>query len=261
MPALLLPLTGALLIGLTLGLLGSGGAILTVPVLHFGLGWHEKQAVAGSLVVVGAVSLVALVPRAWRGQVRWSRALAFGGPGLLGTLLGASLSRFVPGRLQMGLFGLVVATAAVFMLRGAAARSAAGPARIRSPLRVGLDGLGVGLLTGLVGVGGGFLIVPALVLLGGLDLPVAMGTSLAIIAANSAAGLSRHLGVLAGLGLEIDWKTLGWFVALGSLGSLLGARWAQRLPAPILQRGFAGLLACLGLFILGEQLWSCLAGG
>jgi uncharacterized membrane protein YfcA len=258
MPALLLPLTGALLIGLTLGLLGSGGAILTVPVLHFGLGWQEKQAVAGSLVVVGAVSLVAMLPRARRGEVRWGRVLGFGGPGMLGTLLGASLSRFVPGGLQMALFGGVVAAAALFMLRNSLAEPRTTPRPARGPVQMALDGLLVGLLTGLVGVGGGFLIVPALVLLGGLELQVAMGTSLAIIAANSAAGLGRHLSLLSELGLELDWGTLGLFVALGALGSLFGARWAQRLPRETLQRAFAGLLLALSLFILGEQLLSAL---
>lgn len=256
MPALLLPLFGAALIGVTLGLLGSGGSIFTVPILHYGLGWPEKQAVAGSLFVVGSISLIALLPRIRARGVLWSTALQFGLPGLLGTFAGAYGSRWVPGALQMLLFAAVMAAAAYFMFRPAAASFAARPSR--APWRVGLDGFGVGAITGLVGVGGGFMIVPALVLLSGLDIHLAVGTSLSIIVANSSIGLWEHLRLLAERGIQLDWPILWLFVGIGSLGSLLGGRLAGRIPRALLQKGFAAVLVAMALLILGTQLHGCL---
>jgi uncharacterized protein len=251
MPALLLPLLGAALIGVTLGLLGSGGSIFTVPVLHYGLGWSAKQSVAGSLFVVGAISLIALLPRLTSHGVLWRTALGFGLPGLLGTFLGAYASRWIPGEVQMLVFACVLGAAAFFMARPApAAESERAP---RAAWKLGLDGFGVGTITGLVGVGGGFMIVPALVLLSGLDIHLAVGTSLLIIVANSSVGLYEHLRLLAERQIPLDWSVLWLIVGVGGLGSLLGGQLARHIPRRLLQRGFAFVLAAMAMVILGLQ--------
>lgn len=164
---------GAALIGLSLGLLGSGGSILTVPVLVYLVGEPEKIAIAESLAVVGGISLVGALPYALRRQVDWTSVVWFGIPGVVGTFLGAALSVYLSGAVQLLLFAAVMLLAAVMMFRSSpiageqGGEQMAGP---RSPLKVGLEGLVVGVVTGLVGVGGGFLIIPALVLLGGLPM-------------------------------------------------------------------------------------------
>ncbi|QDU66108.1 sulfite exporter TauE/SafE family protein [Engelhardtia mirabilis] len=243
---------GAAIVGISLGLLGSGGSIFTVPILHYGLGQPEKIAVAGSLFVVGTVSLVAALPQAAAGRVRWGTAALFGIPGMVGTVGGAALSRWVPGTVQLGLFALVMLAAAVFMFRSPPA--SAGPVARRARWKVVIDGLGVGVLTGLVGVGGGFLIVPALVLLGGLEMRAATSTSLVIIAFKSLAGFAEYQRVLDELDLELDWGTLGVFAALGVLGSLLGGRLSTRVPQTALRRGFAGMLVVMAVAILAVEL-------
>ena len=160
---------GALVVGLSLGLLGSGGSILTVPVLIFLVGEPEKVAIAESLAIVGGIALVGSLPFAVRKLIDWRSVAFFGVPGMAGAYLGALLSRYVSGGFQLALFALIMLVAAFFMFRPPAVpRSAA--AAPRRPWKIGLDGLVVGVLTGFVGVGGGFLIVPALVLLGGLSM-------------------------------------------------------------------------------------------
>lgn len=223
-----------------------------MPILHYGLGQPEKVAIAGSLFVVGTVSLVAAVPQALSGRVRWRVAALFGVPGMAGTFGGAALSRWVPGPLQLGLFALVMLLAAGFMFRSPRPRAAGAPGR--PAWKVGADGLGVGLLTGLVGVGGGFLIVPALVLLGGLEMHAAVGTSLAIIAAKSFAGFLGYGQVLRDLGLDLDWTVLGVFAGLGVAGSLLGGRLGARVPQVALRRTFSVVLVVMAVGIMVAEL-------
>jgi uncharacterized membrane protein YfcA len=184
---MLLAWVGALLIGVALGMLGSGGSILTVPILIYVVGEPEKLAIAESLAVVGLIALVGAVPYGLRRQIDWKGVIWFGLPGMAGTYLGAYLSQWLPGTWQLGLFALVMLLAAYFMFRPQ--KPSEHQLRKRSPFKIALEGLGVGVLTGLVGVGGGFLIVPALVLLGGLPMHLAVGTSLLIIALKSGAGL------------------------------------------------------------------------
>ncbi|MEO1086681.1 MAG: sulfite exporter TauE/SafE family protein, partial [Acidobacteriota bacterium] len=167
---------GALAIGLSLGALGSGGSILTVPVLVYLVGQDEKTAIAGSLFIVGAIATAGGAQFAVRRLVSWRSVVLFGLPGMAGTLAGAWLGGLVSGTVQLGVFAMVMLLAAGLMFRppvGDTAESAP-----RAGGRVALDGLAVGVLTGFVGVGGGFLIVPALVLLGGLSMHLAVGTSL-----------------------------------------------------------------------------------
>lgn len=247
-----LAIAGALLIGLSLGLLGSGGSILTVPILVYLLGQEEKLAIAGSLGIVGAISLFGAIPYAARREIAWRSLLFFGLPGIAGTWGGAFLSRYVSGSFQLLLFAGVMLLAAWFMLRPA--RSPAATPSKRRPHWIALDGLLVGLLTGLVGVGGGFLIVPALVLLGGLPMRLAVGTSLLLITLKSTAGFLQYLVQLAAQDRRLDWQVFVTFVGVGALGSLLGERLGGRLPQAVLRRLFGGLLLLVAAFMLWRQL-------
>lgn len=244
----LLAIAGALVIGLSLGLLGSGGSILTVPVLHYLLGQEEKIAIVGSLGIVAIISLVGAVPYARRREIAWRSLLWFGLPGIAGTWAGAWLSRFMSGTAQLLLFAIVMLLAAAVMLR--AERPQREPKRVRPPAAIAADGLLVGALTGLVGVGGGFLIVPALVQLGGLPMRRAVGTSLLLIALKSTAGFLQYLHMLTAAGRAFDWTVLAIFAAIGIVGSLLGERLGGRLPQPVLRRTFGGLLIVVAAFIL-----------
>jgi uncharacterized membrane protein YfcA len=240
---------GAALVGVSLGLLGSGGSIFTVPILHYALGQPEKVAVAGSLFVVGCVSLMTAIPQARAGRVDWRLAAAFGLPGVVGTWLGAAASRWVPGPVQLALFALVMLLAAGAMFM----RPKSGATTRRSAWKIAVDGLSVGILTGLVGVGGGFMIVPALVLLGGLPMHTAIGTSLVIIAAKSFSGFLGYLDVLEELQLELDWQVLWIFIALGILGSLIGARIGARVSQARLRRVFSAVLVVMAVSILAAE--------
>lgn len=249
---MLLALLGAVAIGLVLGLLGSGGSILTVPVLVYLAGHADKVAIAESLAIVGAIAAVGAVPYARQRLVDWPSVVWFGVPGIAGTYLGAALSRWVPGAVQLALFAVVMLLAAALMLRGGAPASDA-PHAPQARWKVVGEGLGVGVLTGLVGVGGGFLIVPALVLLAGLPMRVAVGTSLLIIAAKSAAGFWKYTDVLADAGLGVDWRLIAIFSAIGIAGSLAGNALSHRIPQAALKRGFAVFLVAMGVFILWRE--------
>ncbi len=260
---MILSLVGAILIGLSLGLLGSGGSIITVPVLVYLVGQPEKVAIAGALVIVGAISLVAALPWTLKRQVEWRSVLWFGGAGMVGTWFGSWLSHWVPGVVQLFLFALVMLVAAARMARPQA--PAVEPATRRRRGLIMLDGFAVGIMTGLLGVGGGFLIVPALVLLGGLPVHRAVGTSLWIIAINAFTGFVKHLSVLEQHGQHLDWRLIGLFIALGGCGAMIGNRLAGRIPQAGLRRVFAGFLVLMGGFIvwrtLPELLHSGIGGG
>jgi len=240
---------GGVVVGLSLGLLGSGGSILTVPVLVYLLGHTEKTAIAEALAIVGTIAAVGSLPYARARLVHWRSVVFFGGPGMIGTWLGAMASRFVPGTLQLTVFALVVVVAAWRMFQGRIP-DLPHDGRERSALKIAPEGLALGMLTGFVGVGGGFLIVPALVLLGKLPMRQAIGTSLVVIALNAATGFVKHLDVLANLGLEVDWHTIGAFAAVGTLASLAGHRIGGFLNQRQLRTGFASVLMILGFLIL-----------
>ncbi|NLE88456.1 MAG: sulfite exporter TauE/SafE family protein, partial [Myxococcales bacterium] len=191
----------ALPIGLSLGLLGGGGSILTVPLLVYVLGVEPKAAIATSLFVVGVTSLAALLPHARAGAVRWRTGLVFGGAGMVGAYLAGHLADAIPGRLLLILFAALMLVTAVAMLWSRAAPERKEMPRAELAVRKAvLDGLVVGALTGLVGAGGGFLVVPALAMFGGLPMRAAAATSLVVIAMKSFAGFSGYLGHQS-----IDW--------------------------------------------------------
>lgn len=244
---MLLAWLGALAIGISLGMLGSGGSVLTVPVLVYLVGQEEKVAIAGSLFVVGSIALAGSISYLRHRMIDWRSVAMFGIPGMAGTWLGALLAAWVSGEAQLLMFAGVMAVAGLLMLRPLPLAPA--DRRPRRPALIVLDGLFVGIVTGLVGVGGGFLIVPALVLLGGMAVHRAVATSLVIIAAKSFTGFAKYLDVLEGQGLQLDWRVLGIVTLLGIAGSFAGASAARRLPQAALRRGFAALVLVMAVII------------
>ncbi|MDQ2730226.1 MAG: sulfite exporter TauE/SafE family protein [Armatimonadota bacterium] len=267
---LLLPLFG-LLTGLSLGALGSGGSILALPAFLYAGGLPVKSAVATSLGVVGATSLIGALMASW--SCRQSRcegqevdvrvAVLFSAGGLLGSFGGARLAHFVPDQVQMLVFSAAVVAAAIGMVRRAlqttvlpSERNGQDTLSVSSiqnyrPWFVPLSGFGVGVLTGIIGVGGGFLIVPVLTLLARIPVKRAISTSLWVIAANSAAGVLGYIGHV-----PIAWSSAGAFLATGIVGMAVGqalARWAQ--PRG-LQIAFAIFLLVVGGFTVFKTLGS-----
>ena len=239
----------AAVVGLTLGLLGGGGSVLAVPIFVYVLGYGAKQAIAMSLAVVGITSLVASVGH-WRaGNVNLRVAATFGPLAMAGTYAGARLATLVSGTFQLGLFALVMIASAIFMLRGSSRRFAEALDPGRTPLGpLVAEALLVGVLTGLVGVGGGFLVVPALALLAKVPMRIAIGTSLVVIALNAGVGLVAYLGEV-----EVPWLFMGAFAAVAAAGALGGSRLARLVPQHALRRSFAALLIVLGTLILYEN--------
>ena len=256
-----LALLGALAIGVSLGLLGSGGSILTVPVLVYLVGQEEKTAIAGSLFIVGAIAAAGGLQFARKQMVDWRNVLLFGLPAMVGTYGGAFLGGLVSGLLQLMVFAWVMLLAAVLMFRPPKLKrgeSADEDGEIRDrgdrhAAKVIFDGLAVGVLTGFVGVGGGFLIVPALVLLGGLSMRLAVGTSLVIIALKSFTGFVKYIEVLHQLGLGLDWQVLLIISGVGVVGSFVGRAIGGKVPQQKLRRIFAGFLVIIGLLILWQS--------
>ncbi len=190
----------AVAVGISLGLLGGGGSILTVPLLTYVADLDAKQAIAMSLLVVGVTSTIGAIPHARADRVRWRVAVIFGLAAMTGAYGGGRLAHFIPGTVLLIAFAAIMIMAGIAMLRG---RKEAVETDRRLPvLKVLLLGVGVGVISGLVGAGGGFLLVPALALFAGLPMPTAVGTSLVVIAAQSYAGL-------AGI-LPLNTSTGGW---------------------------------------------------
>jgi uncharacterized membrane protein YfcA len=243
---------GAMAIGVSLGLLGSGGSILTVPVLVYLVGQDEKLAIAGSLAIVGSIALAASLPYLKKKQIDWRIVVLFGIPGMVGTYMGAWLATWVSGLVQLALFAVVMLIASWQMLKPASMDDR--PHEPRKVWKIGLDGLLVGVLTGLVGVGGGFLIVPALVLLGGLSMHRAVATSLIIIALKSFTGFWKYLDVLDQQGLVLDWNVIAVVTALGVVGSFAGSRIAGLVDQEKLKKVFGLFLIIMGIYILVRTL-------
>lgn len=240
---------GAALIGLSLGLLGSGGSILTVPVLVYLVGEPDKLAITESLAIVGSISLFGLLPYARKGLVDWRRFLWFGLPGMLGTVLGSTLSQHMSGAVQLTIFAVVMLLAAIMMFRPPARDT--GHAPEFKPLMTALQGVSVGVLTGVVGVGGGFLIIPALVLLGKLPMQYAVGTSLAVITLNSYSGFAKHVSQTQE---PLHWNLILMFAAIGIAGSFVGSRLGGKVSNTALRRGFAVFLVVMGAYVLGTNI-------
>jgi uncharacterized membrane protein YfcA len=249
--AVILVLALSLVIGLSLGVLGGGGSILTVPILVYVAGFGPKEAIAASLFVVGVTSAVSVVSHAHRGRVRWRTGLLFGAAGMAGAFAGGLLGGHIPGRILLIAFAVMMVATSIAMLRGRKKKDDGGAAPVKHELPLGrvlLDGAVVGLITGLVGAGGGFLVVPALALLGGLPMAAAVGTSLVVIAMKSFAGLAGYL-----TSVQLDWGLVLAVTAAAIGGTLIGSRIAGRIPEDALRKAFGWFVLAMGTFVLTQQ--------
>lgn len=252
---LVITLVLAVLVGVSLGLLGGGGSILTVPILSYVLGMEPRAAIASSLFIVGVTSVVSVLFHAKARRVRWKMGLIFGVAGMVGAFGGGLAGGLIPGGVLMVLFAAMMVATATAMIRGRERASNPEGGRGSPPLvRILLDGFLVGLATGLVGAGGGFLIVPALNLLGGLPMAVAVGTSLLVIAMKSFAGLGGYL-----VSVQLDWPIVIGFTAAAVAGSFVGTKLAGMVPERSLRKGFGYFVLAMGVFVLVQEVPPVLA--
>ncbi|MCX2731529.1 sulfite exporter TauE/SafE family protein [Saccharopolyspora sp. NFXS83] len=248
---MLLAVVFGAVIGLALGLLGAGGSILAVPALVYGVGQPLQMAIPTSLAVVALSSSGALLPRERRSAVRWPVALVFGAAGIPAAFGGAALGKLFPQRWLLLAFAALMVIVAVRMLRGGenhtgACRTQQGGINWRTCLpKSVLAGASVGVLTGLFGVGGGFIIVPALSLLLGLGAQQAVATSLVVVSINSGAGLAAHAGSIA----TIDYRVLLLFAGTSLVVSIVAARLSARPNSSTVRRWFAFVVLAVAVFV------------
>lgn len=245
----------ALVVGVVLGLLGGGGSILALPIFLYVFHVPPKPAIAMSLVVVGMSALIGFLTHWRQGTVNIRVALIFGGLAMIGAFAGARLARFVPASTQLSLFLAFALVAALLMLRDSIRASrfvpdgVGGDARVRFSPILGAQAVGVGVLTALIGAGGGFLIVPALVLVAHVPVKEAVGSSLLIIAMNAASGVAGYIGQV-----PFDWRLVGWFSVVAAMGAIAGTRIVPHLPAARIKQAFAILILVLGAVVVVRQL-------
>ena len=245
-----------LLVGAILGLVGAGGSIIAVPALVYGTGLSPREAIPASLIIVGLASIVAVLPRLRRG-VDWTAAATVGAVGIPAAWLGAAVGRLLDPDALLPAFAVFMVAAGVRMLtagRRPTAPREPGPPGIRIAKGIAV-GLGVGFLTGMLGVGGGFIIIPALTLLLGLGMATAVGTSLVIIVVNSASGLSATAGSLGD-----NWPVVAVFAAAAMVASLVAARFAGKLPDHLVKTVFAVLILLVAAFTGVSSAYALLAG-
>jgi uncharacterized membrane protein YfcA len=242
-------------VGILLGLLGGGGSILAVPVLVYALGMDLSEAIPTSLLVIGVASATGAIPKVRAKLVEWRLAAIFAATGIVGTLVGSALGRHLPEPAVMIGFAIVMIIAGARMLRstddvGTACKTgSSGIDWRRCAPRSIPTGFGVGVLTGLFGVGGGFLIIPALVLLLGIEMSVAVGTSLVVIVANSAAGLIAQADGLGG-----NWALTAVFAGAAIAGSLVAGKLSTRIDTDKLRTWFAYLVFAVAGYVLVDTL-------
>ena len=250
----------AIFIGMAVGMLGGGGSILTTPLLIYVVGFDAKQAIAASLFVVGVTSIFGLISHARAGRVVWRIGLLFGGAGMVGAFIGGQIGSHLPSTLLLAAFAVMMGITAVAMIRGR--KQVHGKAHKGLPLfRILLDGLVVGFVTGLVGAGGGFLVVPALALLAGLAMPRAVATSLLVVAMKSFAGLAGYIftfgnGSFISLNPEtkINWTVTLIITAAAIVGALIGSRIVGRVHPDKLRMAFGYFVLVMAVFILSQQI-------
>lgn len=269
-PHPVLGLVLALFVGGVLGLLGGGGSILALPIFLYVFLVPTKPAIAMSLAVVGMSSFVGFLTHWRQGTVHLRVAVPFGGFAMVGAFVTARVARHVPEGVQLALFGIFALTASILMLRdslkpaasetpqgsaarpnsGAAARGGGGAvddARFTPALAI--QAIGVGTLTALIGAGGGFVIVPALVLLAHLPIRTAVGSSLLIITMNSLSGFAGYIGQV-----PIVWNLVGTFTGVAAIGALAGTRASRRVPQARIKQGFAVMILVLGTYLALRKL-------
>lgn len=249
MPTLLLSLVLGFGIGGSLGLLGGGGSILTVPALVYLVGQTPQMAVTTSLAIVGANSALGAFFHRSQGTLNWRVALIFGGTGMVLSYFAAGLSHHFSPSMLMVAFALLMLTVGSLLVRQKPVQPGIHPVDDLKVWKVVAGGAVIGLLTGILGVGGGFLIVPALVMLVGMPIHHAVGTSLVVIAMNSLAGFMGHLS-----GMTLDLPLIAVFITAGVLGTFAGSRLGRRLDATLLRKAFALFVIVLALFLLYDNL-------
>jgi hypothetical protein len=266
------------LVGLALGALGGGGSIVAVPALVYVAGEEPAAATTTSLLVVGTAALVGMVGHARAGRVRFTTGVVVGVTGIGGSLAGSALNRAVDGDVLLLGFGLLVFVAAWRMVTGCPSCTRIGEERamkVADPaddaaagvavltgrrvhvgmiVPVALIGTAVGFLTGLFGVGGGFVIVPALTLVLGFNMPQAVGTSLLVIVVNTATTLAVRVGTTG-----VEWSVAVPFTVAALAGVLTGSRVADRVDAGVLVRWFAAALVALSLYMIATAITSLVA--
>jgi uncharacterized membrane protein YfcA len=240
---LILALTAGAVIGLALGALGGGGSVLAVPALIYLLGFTPVAATTASLVIVAVTSATAMSAHARDGNVRWRTGLLFAAAGIGPAMLGGALAGRIPAAALTAAFAVVAGAAALRMLR---TRPRADTIVAVRQGRAAAAGAGLGAVTGVLGVGGGFLAVPALVSVLGMRMRNAVGTSLLVITVNSLAALAMRAGTADGL----DWAVVGPFAGAAILGAWDGKRLATKVSGHTLQRIFALVLLAVAAFML-----------
>ncbi|MCB1215508.1 MAG: sulfite exporter TauE/SafE family protein [Deltaproteobacteria bacterium] len=247
---LFLPLMMGAVVGFFLGFFGSGGSVMAVPILVYVLGMPPKEAIASSLAIVGATAVSGSVQKLRSHQVCFKIGVIFALFGVAGAFSGARLSVYLSGTQQLVIFSILMLVSALSMWfkKQSMSKVEGDACQMASYLAASL-GFGVGLLTGLVGVGGGFLIVPALVMLGGLNLRMAMGTSLFIIALNALSALVAYLGII-----NFNWEIILIFILASSLASMLGAKLSNKVDGEKMKKLFSVFIFLLGILLLIKNL-------
>lgn len=246
----MIPLTVALavVVGISLGLLGGGGSILTVPLLAYVAGMDPKHAIATSLLVVGVSSAIATITHARAGRIRWRIAVVLGSASMAGAYAGGLVARFIPATVLLVAFAVIMFGAGLAMLRGRTDSHGNDTDQRLPVVRIALLGIAIGMISGLVGAGGGFLLVPALALLAGLSMPTAVGTSLVVISMQSFAGLAGHLA-----NEQIDWRLAAFVTTAAVLGALIGGRFVAFVDPALLRHVFGWFVLLMASVILAEE--------
>ncbi len=244
---------GAIVVGISLGLLGSGGSILTVPLLVYVAKEPEKLAIAQSLLIVGVVALVGSISHLLKQNVKLRLVMLFGLPSMAAAFLGAHLSQYISAQIQLMTFAVVMAGASILMLRPIKADPLT-PAPSENVLALVLAGIAVGVLAGIVGVGGGFLIVPALLLIAHTPIKNAIATSLVIIALQSLSGFSKYALYYAKSEQTFNWPLILLVSSCALLGVFVGTWISEKLPQQTLKRLFGLALIPLSIFIFYSNL-------
>ena len=264
-PLLALAAFLSIFIGMAVGLLGGGGSILTTPLLVYVLDFEAKPAITASLFLVAVTSMFGLIQHARQGRVQWRTGFIFGLAGMVGAFIGGQLGAHLPGSLLLGAFAVMMGVTAVAMIRG---RQSTGSRHAKGlPLfRILLDGFVVGLVTGIVGAGGGFLVVPALALLGGLPMGVAVATSLLVISMKAVAGFAGYALLFGADGqlvqanpeTQIDWSVTLLVTGFAILGALVGSRVVSRIHPDRLRKAFGWFVLVMAVFMLSQEVGATL---
>lgn len=245
-------------VGLTLGLIGSGGSVLAVPILKYIIGVSTKEAIAMSLFIVGIVSIIGLIPHWQQENINFSIALIFIPPAMIGSFLGARITNLpiINETIQLVSFGIIMLLASILMILKSNHKADKITDRLEEKKVINkyhitqifltiIEGFGVGILTGFVGVGGGFLIIPTLVLVGGIPMKEAVGTSLIIISFNSFSGFVGYLNQV-----ELNWLIMIYLIIAASMGIVTGGYLAKKINSKYLEKAFGYFVLSIAIFIL-----------